>query len=93
MNEFQQWLDREGKKVNRYRGGFAISGGGFLVQDGTAMHWAAYYGSCDIVKMLTDNGAGGVLCYLHFNNYCSSFAAHLLIAGSLCGILVVANCP
>ena len=59
-DEFRQWLDRESEEVNHYRGGFA-SGGGFTVQDGTALHWAAYYGSYPIAKMLIDRGAGVVL--------------------------------
>ena len=46
--------------MNHCRGGFA-SGGGFVVQDGTALHWAAYYGSFEIAKLLIEKGAGVVL--------------------------------
>jgi len=46
--------------MNHYRGGFA-SGGGFVVEDGTPLHWAAYYGSFNIAKLLIEKGAGMVL--------------------------------
>ena len=52
----QHWLDEEGADVNKCRGGRA-SNGHFFVGDGTALHWAAYYGKLEIVNLLVDRGA------------------------------------
>ena len=54
VSAVQQWLDEE---VNKCRGGRA-SHGYFFVSDGTALHWAAYYGQLEIAKLLLDKGAG-----------------------------------
>ena len=60
----QEWLDRESEGVNRYRGGYATEGG-FEVEDGTALHWAAYYGNCHAAKLLIEKGAGVIVFVLY----------------------------
>ena len=60
----QEWLDRESKDVNCYRGGYD-SEGGFVVEDGTALHWAAYYGNYRAAKLLIEKGAGVILLVLY----------------------------
>ena len=57
--KIKQWLDRESEDVNRYRGGYATEGG-FEVEDGTALHWAAYYGNYHATELLIEKGAGGI---------------------------------
>ena len=58
----EQWLQNEDTKVNDCRGGNA-SRHPFAVANGTALHWAVYYGQLDIAQLLLQNGAGtlGVL--------------------------------
>ena len=53
----QKWLDEKGTEVNECKGGRA-SNGHFFVGDGTALHWAAYYGQLDITRLLIEKGAG-----------------------------------
>ena len=53
----KRWLDEEGTEVNGCIVGRA-SHGHFFVGDGTALHWAAYYGQLEITKLLLNNGAG-----------------------------------
>ena len=43
--------------MNKCRGGGA-SHGHFIVGDGTALHWAVYYGQLDIAQLLLEKGAG-----------------------------------
>ena len=44
--------------MNRSRGGHAWSlTARYIREEGTALHWAAYYGQQDIAKLLIDNGA------------------------------------
>ena len=43
--------------MNCYRGGLAIKNG-LVLEGGTALHWAAYYGQFAIVKALTEKEAG-----------------------------------
>ena len=43
--------------VNCYRGGFTINDG-LVLEGGTALHWAAYYGQRAIVEALIEKGAG-----------------------------------
>ena len=54
---FQKWLERKKGDINRYRGGFTISDG-LVLEGGTALHWAAYYGQIAIVKALIEKEAG-----------------------------------
>ena len=60
----QEWLDKEYEDVNRYRGGHATEGG-FEVEDGTALHWAAYYGNYRAAKLLIEKGAGVIVLVLY----------------------------
>ena len=53
----EQWLQNEDTKVNECRGGNA-SRHPFAVANGTALHWAVYYGQLDIAQLLLRNGAG-----------------------------------
>ena len=55
-----KWLKRERHNVNRSRGGYSWSFT-YICEDGTALHWAAYYGQQDIAKLLIDNGASMLL--------------------------------
>ena len=55
-----QWLQNEKGKVNKYKGGNAIHRH-FAVGNGTALHWAVYYGRQNFAKLLLDNGAGIVI--------------------------------
>ena len=43
--------------MNRYRGGLAIKNG-LVLEGGTALHWAAYYGKPAIVDALIEKKAG-----------------------------------
>ena len=52
-----QWLEKEKKKVNVCRGGSAYHAH-IAVGNGTALHWAVYYGQHEIAKLLLDSGAG-----------------------------------
>ena len=57
-----KWLKRERHNVNRSRGGHSWSfTARYIREDGTALHWAAYYGQQDIAKLLIDNGASMLL--------------------------------
>ena len=68
LGDFRKWLNRKRGQVNWYRGGLATEGG-LVVEGGTALHWAAYYGQFDIVKALEealqealeDGGAGLII--------------------------------
>ena len=53
----KEWLEKEETKVNECKGG-EHAHGNFHVSNGTALHWAAYYGQPGIAKLLLDNGAG-----------------------------------
>ena len=53
----EHWLQNEDTKVNDCRGGNA-SRHPFAVANGTAFHWAVYYGQLDIAQLLLRNGAG-----------------------------------
>ena len=54
----ESWLQNEDINVNECRGGCAFPQH-FAVADGTALHWAVYYGQLEIAKLLLDNyGAG-----------------------------------
>ena len=51
--------------MNECRGG-RDEHGNFIVANGTALHWAAYYGQLEIAKLLIEKGAG--MC-LHNCNF------------------------
>ena len=53
----KEWLEKKETKVNECKGG-EHTHGHFCVANGTALHWAAYYGQSGIAKLLIDNGAG-----------------------------------
>jgi len=53
----KEWLEKEETKVNECKGG-EHAHGHFHVSNGTALHWAAYYGQSGIAKLLIDKGAG-----------------------------------
>ena len=69
----KQWLQEKETNVNEHRGGRA-SHGHFFVSNGTALHWAAYYGQLEIAKLLLSKNAGmydkfSAACLLAFNQY------------------------
>ena len=43
--------------MNGCRGGSGYPGH-FAVANGTALHWAVYYGQLEVAQVLLDNGAG-----------------------------------
>ena len=53
----KRWLQNGNTKVNTCRGGRA-NHRHFVVADGTALHWAVYYGQLDIAKQLLSKDAG-----------------------------------
>ena len=53
------WLLNEDAKANEYRGGRAFPRH-HAVANGTALHWAVYYGQLEITQLLLDNGAGTI---------------------------------
>ena len=53
----KEWLEKEETKVNECKGG-EHAHGHFHVSNGTALHWAAYYGQSGVAKLLIDKGAG-----------------------------------
>ena len=57
ISTIEQWLQKEGTNVNECRGGSAYP---HAVSNGTALHWAVYYGQLEIAKLLISNGAGTV---------------------------------
>lgn len=60
MEGFQKWLNRKGAgEVNHCRGGLTIDDG-LVLEGGTALHWAAYYGNYHATKLLIDEGAGEI---------------------------------
>ena len=52
----EKWLKKD-TKVNKCRGG-RDSHGKVIVVNGTALHWAAYYGQLEIAKLLIKKEAG-----------------------------------
>ena len=57
MSVVKQWLQEKETNVNEHRGGRA-SHGHFFVSNGTALHWAAYYGQLEITNLLLSKDAG-----------------------------------
>ena len=53
----EQWLQKEDTNVNKCKGGNAYWQTHALA-DGTALHWAVYYGELKIAQLLLDKGAG-----------------------------------
>ena len=51
------WLQNENTKVNKCRGGRAYHRH-FVLADGTALHWAVYYGQLEIARELLSQHAG-----------------------------------
>ena len=73
----KEWLQSEGTKANEYRGGRAFPRH-HAVADGTALHWAVYYGQLEITQLLLDNGAG-TICNLVTNKHCMVQVQYLLV--------------
>ena len=62
QSTIEEWLKDKDTKVNECRGGTALSPP-FAVANGTALHWAVYYGQLDIAQLLLDKGAGMYICF------------------------------
>ena len=60
----EEWLHK-GTRVTECRGG-QDEHGKFIVANGTALHWAVYYGQLKIADLLIKKGAGICLCNCHF---------------------------
>ena len=58
----EHWLKKERKNVNIRRGGSTYHQH-IAVANGTALHWAAYYGKLEIATLLLENRAGTSNCY------------------------------
>ena len=56
------WLQNKKEKVNICRGGSTYYQH-IAVANGTALHWAAYYGQLEIATLLLENRAGTSNCY------------------------------
>ena len=65
--------------VNVYRGGNDAYGH-FTVANGTALHWAVYYGQQEIAKLLIEKGAGMYMCIiiLTFKSLMVKFGSEVL---------------
>ena len=61
-NTIAHWLKKEKENVNICRGGSTYHQH-IAVANGTALHWAAYYGQLEIAQLLLDNGAGISNCH------------------------------
>ena len=57
QSPINQWLEKDDTDVNECRGGNA-NYQSFAVANGTALHWAIYYGQLEIAQLLLRNGAG-----------------------------------
>ena len=57
ISTINKWLREDVTKVNKCRGGSDYPGH-FAVADGTALHWAIYYGQLEIAQLLLDKEAG-----------------------------------
>ena len=64
----ERWLQNEGINVNECRGGSAFPRH-HAVADGTALHWAVYYGQLEIAELLLRNGAGTIYDIVNKNWY------------------------
>ena len=53
----KKWLQKKGTGVIKCRGG-RDSHGKVIVVNGTALHWAVYYGQLEIAQLLIENRAG-----------------------------------
>ena len=91
LERFQKWLNGKKGRVNCYRGGLATEGG-LVVEGGTALHWAAYYGQRDIVDALIRGKAG--LIIVKNNSWCNEnipdqhstyFYPHVCALHLICG--------
>ena len=60
----EQWVNSDSEGVKHCRGGHATEGG-FEVEDGTALHWAAYYGNYHATELLIEKGAGAIVLVLY----------------------------
>ena len=62
QSTIEEWLKDKDTKVNECKGGTALSPP-FAVANGTALHWAVYYGQLEIAQLLLSNGAGMYICF------------------------------
>ena len=53
----KKWIQKNRTRVNEYKGG-NNSHQHFAVANGTALHWAVYFGQLEIAQLLLENGAG-----------------------------------
>ena len=53
----REWLEKEDTNINRCRGGKVLPTYSSF-DNGTALHWAAYYGQLEIAELLLERGAG-----------------------------------
>jgi len=59
QSTIEEWLQENDTRVNECRGGRAAFKHN-AVSNGTALHWAVYYGQLEIAKQLLEKGAGNI---------------------------------
>lgn len=57
QSTMEKWIRKNRTRVNEYKGG-NNSHQHFAVANGTALHWAVYFGQLKIAQLLLENGAG-----------------------------------
>ena len=63
QSAINQWLQNGKTKVNEFRDGRACHRH-FVLADGTALHWAVYYGQLEIAQQLLHQHAGISNCII-----------------------------
>ena len=57
ISTIKKWIKEDQTRVNECRGGNDFPRR-HAVANGTALHWAVYYGQLEVAQLLLDNGAG-----------------------------------
>ena len=82
ISTIEQWLKDEGTKVNECKGGSDFPRH-HAVANGTALHWAVYYGQLEIAQLLLNSGAG-IMAYAIYVGMTSKKMAATLSAPMTC---------
>ena len=57
QSTMKEWIRKNRTRVNEYKGGYGTHQH-FAVANGTALHWAVYFGQLKIAQLLLENEAG-----------------------------------